>query len=540
MKNKGTLLLNPKPEPERIAALLQRVNTGDIKLPTFQRAQVWKIDQVIDFLDSIKNGYPVGSLLFWLTFTKLGSERNIGGFNLPDTPEKYPRNYVLDGQQRLSAIYAVLSHSPDQLEDRFRVVYDLIDHEFTEYREDPPPTHLPLNILYNTKEFLEFQDGLKAIKGGEIFIEEAQQLWETFQNYVIPIVTVPEAPIETVGTIFERINSRGTRLTLFDLMVAATWELADGEEFYLRDRVEIILEFMAEKDFGGIEETTLLRALSVITNSSASRKAILTIRDLTKDELQVNLEKTRSALARAVDFLVTEVKVVSSDFLPYERQLILLAFLMSQKPSLTSDKIDVLRQWFWRTSFSQRYRRGGEGLFDEDMQEALRMLDKKKGLRRFGSLPESDFFITFQFRKGAAAAQAFTALLATQGPRNITNSAVIDISTSLSQYNRKEFHHIFPQAYLKSQNVEKDLINSLANICILTSSENKKIGSEEPSVYIKQIKSELGSDFSEVMDSNIISSSCIKRMEVNDYLGFLEERARILNDKVGHLVGSTK
>ena len=536
MTNRDITLLNPKPEPERISALIRRINSGDIKLPTFQRPQVWKIGQVIDFLDSIKNGYPVGSLLFWLTYTKLGSERNIGGFQVPDTPEKYPRNYVLDGQQRLSALYAVLSRRPEFLDERFRVIYDLEQREFVEYREGAPPSHLPLNILYDTKQFLTFQDQLRSIQGGDALIEEAQGLWETFQNYVIPIVTVPEAPIEKVGIIFERINSRGTRLTIFDLMVAATWQLADGEEFNLRERVDSVLDYLAEKDFGGIEDISVLRALSVITNGSAKRESLLSLRTLAKSELQVNLEKTRSALARAVDFLVTEVTVPSSDFLPYERQLILLAYLMSKKASLTAEELGVIRRWFWRTSFAERYRRGGEGLFDEDLQQALQALSDDKELRRFGSAPDADFFIDSQFRKGAAAAQAFAALLASQGPRNITNAAAIDVGSSLSQYNRKEFHHLFPRAYLKSQNVDKDLINSLANICLLTASENKRIGDAPPSSYIAQIRKDIGADFEAVMQSNLIPSKCVELMLADDYPGFLEARAEFLRQSVAEVI----
>jgi hypothetical protein len=57
----------PRPEPERISALIKRIDEGDVKLPTFQRPQVWNVGQAIDLLDSVNRGYPVGSLLFWLT-----------------------------------------------------------------------------------------------------------------------------------------------------------------------------------------------------------------------------------------------------------------------------------------------------------------------------------------------------------------------------------------------------------------------------------------------------------------------------------------
>ena len=349
----------PKPTPERIADLIQRVEDGDIKLPTFQRPQVWTVDQAVDLLDSINRGYPVGSLLFWATRKQLRSERNIGGFELPETREYYPRNYVLDGQQRLTTLYAILKHPPKQLPQRFRVVYDLTRKEFIEAPEELGPQHFPLNLLYDTNSFMNFRDRLRKQENGDELINETQHLWATFQNYIIPVVTVPEAPIDKVGIIFERINSRGTRLTLFDLMVAATWGTEGTEEFNLKDSVATVLNQLDEKDYGGIEDVSILRSLSVVSAGSARRESILSLRNHNRGELELLIEKARSALTRAVDFLVTQVSVVSSDFLPYERQLMLLSYVMTNRNALSASDLDILRRWFWRTSFAERYRAGG-------------------------------------------------------------------------------------------------------------------------------------------------------------------------------------
>jgi hypothetical protein len=349
-------------------------------------------------------------LLFWLTNHQLGAERNIGGFELPDTPERYPRNYVLDGQQRLTTLYAVLKHPASQLEERLRVVYDLIRGEFSEAKEPLAPTQLPLNLLYDTNAFWEFRDQLREREDGPTLIAESQRLWETFQNYVIPVVTVQDAPIEKVGIIFERINSRGTRLTLFDLMVAATWGAEAADEFNLRDSIETVLRQLDDKDYGEVEDVSILRSLAVVNNNSARRQVILGLRELDSEDLQLLIERTRAALSRAVDFLVSQVSAVSGDFLPYERQLILLAYVMASKPSLSADNINLLKRWFWRTSFAQRYRAGGEALFDDDLEAALTLLEEHNGLDRFGQAPHKSFFVRAQFRKGAAASQAFATL----------------------------------------------------------------------------------------------------------------------------------
>jgi hypothetical protein len=257
---------------------------------------------------------------------------------------------------------------------------------------------------------------------------------------------------------------------------------------------------------------TVLRSLPVVATGSARREAILALRNYDRGQLQLLIEKTRSALASAVDFLVSECSVVSSDFLPYERQLILLAYVMANHSNLVANDISVLKRWFWRTSFAERYRAGGEALFDEDLEKILTSFNNIESLARYGEAPDNGFFVRSQFRKVAAASQAFAALLGIHRPRNITNGAAIDVGNALSTYNRKEFHHLFPQKPLKDRGVETELINALANICMLTSSENKKIGAKLPSVYIPELQSELGEEFESVMDSNLVPPEAVERL----------------------------
>ena len=115
----------PKPEVERIYKLVERIDDGDIKIPKFQRGFIWTEDQILYILESIYHGYPIGSLLFWLTKTPMREERNLGDFELPSTPEQYPRNYVLDGQQRLTSIYGVLKWKKPETADKLNVYFDL-------------------------------------------------------------------------------------------------------------------------------------------------------------------------------------------------------------------------------------------------------------------------------------------------------------------------------------------------------------------------------------------------------------------------------
>jgi hypothetical protein len=517
----------PDAKPERISRLVTRIEQGDIKIPKFQRGFIWRQPQVLELLDSIYRGFPIGSLLFWLTERKLADERDIGGFDLPATPDKYPRNYTLDGQQRLTTIYGAL-RAPTKPGIPVNVKFDLESEELLPDDGARTESQVPMNILFNTPKFRQFQQGLLMQPNSDALVEKSDRLHETFREYSIPVVTVTEADIEQVSPIFERINSTGTKLTVFDLMVAATW----SEDFDLNDHVSEILQELEEKDFGELDRVTVLRALSTCVLGSAKRESILGLRKLDRDELTKQMERTKEAVRRATDFLTTEVCIMSDAFLPYERQLVVLAYVMSQMPHLDATQADTLQRWFWRTSFSERYRRGGEGLFDTDLEVTVAALSNPDKLTHFGREVDADQFITTEFRKTSAFSNAFVALLASRTPKNLTNGATIDVGTALSAYNRKEFHHIFPQAYLKSRGISRQRINSIANICMLSSEQNKAISDKEPAGYFAQVKDRLGDNLEAVLASNLIPSAAVPLIEKNDYDGFLQTRASHLAEIV--------
>jgi hypothetical protein len=527
-----TIANPPEAKPERISRLITRIEGGDIKIPKFQRGFIWTREQILDLLDSIYRGYPIGSLLLWLTNEKLARERNIGGFHLPDTPEEYPTNYILDGQQRITTIYGVLRGTATGTSSDLNVYFDLNEKQFLHPVDTPTRTQMPMNILFRTRQFRQFQQFLASLEDGDALVEESDRVSETFREYAVPVITVTEADTTQVSRIFERINSTGTKLTVFDLMVAATW----SEDFDLNDHVDQIVTELEEKDFGELDKVTILRALSTCAHTSAKRDSILRLRKLSRAELASEMENTKEALRKAVDFLSTEVSVISDAFLPYERQLVLLAFVMSQSHDVDPAAVDILRRWFWRTSFSERYRRGGEGLFDTDLEVTVAALSNPDKLPHFGREVDADQFITTEFRKTSAFSNAFVALLASRSPKNLTNGATIDIGTALSAYNRKEFHHIFPQAYLKSRAISRQRINSIANICMLSSEQNKAISDKEPAGYFAQVKHKLGDNLEAVLASNLIPSAAVPLIENNDYDGFLQTRASHLAETVNSVI----
>ena len=136
---------DPKAEIYRIEELVVKVKDGDIKLPKFQRPFVWSKKDVLRLLDSIYRGYPIGSILLWLTKEKLASEREIGGLKINQKDDMYPTNYLLDGQQRLSSLCGVLFWDGVDTSSIWNIVFDLKKQIFLYPKDEWKPEYLKLN-----------------------------------------------------------------------------------------------------------------------------------------------------------------------------------------------------------------------------------------------------------------------------------------------------------------------------------------------------------------------------------------------------------
>ena len=121
----------PRPTPYPFLALINDIEQGRIKIPQFQRDFVWTLEKCADLLDSIVKEYPIGSFIFWKTKERLRSVRNIGGDTLPDTEDGDYVNYILDGQQRVTSIYAsikglrAVKRNDGKLEDFSKIYVNL-------------------------------------------------------------------------------------------------------------------------------------------------------------------------------------------------------------------------------------------------------------------------------------------------------------------------------------------------------------------------------------------------------------------------------
>lgn len=515
-----------------IRDLNSQVRKGEIKIPQFQRPFVWGNDQALRLLDSVANNYPIGSLLLWRTTEKLATERNLGAFVLPETDDMSPTEYVLDGQQRLTVLYSALG--AELSTPGFSALFDLERERFISSGSATPALHLfPMRWLYQTTKLLNFRTALQSHPDASKLQERFDGLVDVLTGYQIPVVTLRDLTVEEVCPIFERVNSSGTELSIFDLMVAATW----SKDFDLNETVERIAEALDPKNYGNIRGTTVLKCLAAVRDGSTNRERILALRQLRKkpEDMDDLVERTTHALRQAVDQLVTDFKLYSLDFLPYEAHLVVLTFIYARNKHLSADQVKRVRQWFWRTSFSERYRGAPDDFVTRDLTITQKfVVEGSVDPEALGSIPGEDVLMTAIFRKNNSRSRAFMLTLAKQEPRNITNGYTIDTAVALSIYNKKQFHHIFPEGFMRRTFPQLER-NYVLNFCMLTAAENNSVSDADPQQYLPALIGSLGDAAENVLKSNLLPSPRGYDYANAELGGFVKARARIVRDAIERL-----
>jgi hypothetical protein len=518
------------PSAEKLDKLINRINSGDIRIPAFQRAYVWKQNQILELLDSVVKNYPIGSILLWSTSERLKHTRNIAGYNIPDNAIEYPVNYVLDGQQRISSIYATFSdkteqdlnsenYNPDL--DIFEIYYDFNTKSFLPKAEVPSDSE---GVIY-LRNFLNGAKLIESLKTLHVnFHNEAQELYSKFINYELPVVTIKNREKAEVGIIFERINNTGTKLTTLDLMTAWTWT----DDFHLLESITDLLDELEEKNFGDLTQNIILQAISGVIQNDTTTQSIT---NLTGEQVRDSWHLFCESLRKTIDFLSTDLNCSHQDFLPAQQQIVSLCKFFSINGNITADHYRELKKWFWKTSFSNRYSTGQTTKkMNSDIETIISL--RENNFREVEAVKYSvttNDLIETNFSKANPLTRAFLLLMAQHLPIDLIKNTKIDIAQTLSKYNRKQYHHIFPNAFLKNQGFPHRKIFSLLNFCFLPADSNKKISKKSPSDYFFNLIPQ--NDFNSILDSNLIP---LKKelYQKDNYNDFLLKRAELVINEI--------
>ncbi|MFI2652685.1 DUF262 domain-containing protein [Micromonospora fulviviridis] len=484
-----------------IRKILDQVYAGQIRIPAFQRGFVWDAAHVAHFLDSIYKGYPFGSLLFWLTQDRLASERELGPFVLPVPHEKYPIIYVLDGQQRLTSLFVTFQTEFEMPSDpSWRSVYfDLSAPEVAQQSqfvalaqgEVNPDIHFPLNSLFDSVRYRQASE----IFRGEREIRAIDKLHSVFKEAQIPIQMMETEDRTTVAIVFERINRMGVELTTLELLSAWTW----SEQFDLRNKLETLQEELEDFAFGdvGADPNLVLRCCAAILKSDPSIDALM---ELDGDVVRDNFDRVQNGIKGAIEFLRKQLNIFSLKTLPYPLLLAPLSVYFAVPGNslrhTPEDEMRGLKRWFWRSCFSERYSGQTVRAARADIHEISRLRDgQPNSLGEFAVRVTPFTFIHSEFRPSTAKTATFVAMLAQLGPRSFLSGNRVDLERVLQTYNRAEFHHMFPKAYVQSVRAELERahnVNALANFCFLSRADNNRIRASAPSEYSSLMPSDEG------------------------------------------------
>lgn len=520
-----------KPEVMDYSELISEIESGVLKIPDFQRDVVWNIDQTLKLLDSIAKRYPIGTLIFWETDEILKSHRNVGNLKLRDVPEGRLVKYVLDGQQRITSLYACLKKA--EIKSKKYFVYCDLDANSDAplfYRENPYPLepYRCVNIanVLGDKPHIIY-DKLPTQQRKTRFNE----IRDAFRYYKFSTTILSDCSIDVACEIFERINTTGTELDVFDIMVAKTW----SEDFDLRENYIDFVKEIETVGYEGIGSSAILQAISCIIKNGCHRRDILSIG---RKEMKDKWDECIKAVRFAIDFLRDNIGVPVWRILPYPSVIAPLAYFyyVNMYKSPTMDQSEQLKRFFWRSCLSLRYSSGAETKIKNDVKKIGKMLKDKVVSFDYPLILDAPTLIDTELSLSNAYCKAILCYLATRHPRNFENDGLVNLeNNSLSRANSKQYHHFFPKDYLRTKGIT-DRSNSVVNICLIPADSNLKISNKRPFDYLNNIEKD-NPDLQKSLKSHLIFDYESFGIEDDNYDKFLNARSEVILRGLNKLIG---
>ncbi len=473
-----------------IRNLIDRVSSGDIRIPAFQRDFVWASEQVAFLIDSIYKGFPIGTIIFWQTDERLKTEKYLGSFRLPEPKRDYPVNYVLDGQQRLTSLFSVFQNELSPEDNSWVDIF--FDMEAANNPQDTcfyalspdeadEDRHFPINTFFET---VAYRTATRNLSDDQAKLVDSVQ--EKFKEYRIPNETFETSDKNEVAIVFERINRAGTELDLFELLAAWSW----SDDFDLIEKFKALQDHISEHGFEELvdDRDLQLRICAAVITGETSPNKIL---DLQGDDIRDQFDLIEAGILGAIDFLKRELGVVHYKMLPFPGVLVPLSTFFATRRAdgvrYTDAQKQMIIKWFWRSVFTRRFSADVTARQASDIIEMKALKANEHHSIKFSRFEIKIDFEKNKFSAGTANSKALILMLANMKPHSFLSGSVVDTSKVLKKGSRHEFHHIFPRKHLEREGIESREANSLANICFLIRSDNNSIKDKPPEVYFDEI-----------------------------------------------------
>ncbi len=522
-----------KPTHYKYNELIQDIERGQIKIPQFQRDFVWDLKGSAKLLDSIFKNYPIGSFIFWRTNERLRSIKNIGQLNLPDPKEGEFVTYVLDGQQRITSLFASLKGLKIKREGKYETDYSKIYVDLNKNADETVVTTDRKNLTEKTyisiKDLIESDFDLLN-KFSKEMRNKIKKYEKALSEYAFSTIEIKDAETEVAADIFTRINVGGCSLTLFEIMVAKTYD--PKRHFDLAKKFEDLCEALSTSKYDTIPSVTVLQTLAILHRKDCTRKEILKI---PKSEFIDMWEPTVNAIKLAVDYFRSCYKIPVSRLLPYNALIVPFAYYFYiYKDRPTGETQKRIQDFFWRASFGARYSSGVESKLASDINKIDQIL-KNETVKYDWTINTTDQFIknNGEFRTGRSYIKAILSILASLKPLSFNDNSEVMIDNSwLQRSNSRNYHHFFPKSYLKKTKLfDKFDINHIINITIVDGQSNLKINTKSPSKYISDY-SQKNKDIANCFKTHLIGDPKKFGILDDDYNKFFNERAVLISREI--------
>ncbi len=568
---------------KKLVELVEQAKSGLLTLPEFQRNFVWWRQSIESLLESLVKGHYIGALLFLKTDSEhmpFGN-RPIAGLP-PGSPNGvHPEDLVLDGQQRITALHYAFSAPDRPLRDTsypYRFFLDLESVEDLEEAEEAVYSARAdigwvkqleqREIQYEWKtlpftEILRWEDWNvgyvkwlfeKDQEAGMEFISGQQDRWSTAVRRIrdarVPVVTLPKVKpddyrrVREICDVFEKLNSTGIRLTVFDLLTARLHPEVNLHDLWANSLQSFPLlrrfaggepDIEAEEpdDFGVL----LLRTVALLRGQEVKSKKLI---ELVKEDFEEDWNRACAGMEKALERVTSTSEggfgAFGRRWLPYKTALPVLAALTAKfgEENVGAEGYSAMRRWYWSSVFLNRYAGSTESLMYQDFNELWEYVCGGEhepatfSEARSEILENPGFSLRGVSRQGAAAYKGVMNLVALSGARDFANNDGIT-------FHDLDDHHIFPQNFLKTKlKLTGGEANTIVNRTLIVDSTNKKISSKSPSNYLEAIIP--AKHRKSILASHLIGADAVKAMSEEDYDAFRDARERALISEIKELV----
>ena len=419
----------------RIQRIVSMASAGQIRIPQFQRNYRWTRQDVLALFDSIYKGYPVGSLLFWQRPSHPEKIRlGLLDINAPEQAEAY---FVVDGQQRITALTNALSEEVYEKSDQFRIAYSLTKKNFIEVPKDTGDDAIPLPHLFDLRKLLTWIQEHPE-HGDEV--ENLNDVATKLRDFEFPVFVVTGNDETALREIFDRINNAGKvlkRAEIFHALFSASHGSAST--------IEAIADALEDSDFGRIDDNTILHAILARRSPDYNREIRpefsgdrAHLFDVPKETQAEAYERGGQAIRKAIEFLQLSGKIPHISFLPYKILLIVLSRFFAHHPNPHPRNVELLCRWVWRIAASGGAFVGGLSIHGPRFARAIVPTDESASVQNMLSLlPEGTSSVPNLdiFRTNSPSSKVVMCALFDLGPQRFSDGKRLtrkDIATSLA------------------------------------------------------------------------------------------------------------